>query len=242
MPCSDSGKKPLPSERFSLCHRLSRSRLIVVRDGSVTEISAEQVVPGDLLLVTEGERVAADARVLEARGLEARRVGLDRRISPDRQAARAGRAVATPLAERSSMLYAGSGVARGRGQALRLCHGAGDRARRHRGPGGVGEAPPTPLNRRLARLTRQMVVIGIVLTVALGGAMLLQGEPLHTAFLVGVAVAVAAVPEGLAATVTASLALGARATCPPRGDRAAARRGRDARRDDRSSARTRPAR
>ena len=56
-----------------------------------------------------------------------------------------------------------------------------------------------------------MVVIGIVLTIALGGAMLLRGEPFHSAFLVGVAVAVAAVPEGLAATVTASLALGARA-------------------------------
>ena len=55
-----------------------------------------------------------------------------------------------------------------------------------------------------------MVVAGVLLTVALTSAMLLRGEPLHSAFLAGVAVAVAAVPEGLAATVTAALALGAR--------------------------------
>ena len=55
-----------------------------------------------------------------------------------------------------------------------------------------------------------MVLAGVLLTVALTSAMLLRGEPLHSAFLAGVAVAVAAVPEGLAATVTAALALGAR--------------------------------
>ena len=183
---------------------------IVVRDGSVTEISAEQVVPGDLLLVTEGERVAADARVLEARGLELDESALTGESLPIAKQLEPVEP-STPLAERSSMLYAGSGVARGRGQALVCATGAATELGAIEALAASAKPPPTPLNRRLARLTRQMVVIGIVLTVALGGAMLLQGEPLHTAFLVGVAVAVAAVPEGLAATVTASLALGARA-------------------------------
>ncbi len=183
---------------------------IVVRGGLVTEISAEQVVPGDLLLVTEGERVAADARVLEARGLELDESALTGESLPIAKQLEPVEP-STPLAERSSMLYAGSGVSRGHGQALVCATGAATELGAIEALAASAKPPPTPLNRRLARLTRQMVVIGIVLTIALGGAMLLQGEPLHSAFLVGVAVAVAAVPEGLAATVTASLALGARA-------------------------------
>ncbi|HET7856024.1 MAG TPA: cation-transporting P-type ATPase, partial [Gaiellaceae bacterium] len=69
--------------------------------------------------------------------------------------------------------------------------------------------PPTPLQRRLARLAQLMVVLGVVVTLALTGGMLMRGASLEEAFLVGVSVAVAAVPEGLAATVTIALALGA---------------------------------
>ncbi len=73
------------------------------------------------------------------------------------------------------------------------------------------KAPPTPLTLRLARLARQMVVAGVAITVVLGGVILLRGGEREDAFLTAVAVAVAVVPEGLAATVTAALALGARA-------------------------------
>ncbi len=72
------------------------------------------------------------------------------------------------------------------------------------------EPPPTPLQARLGGLARWMVVLGVGVTVVLGAAMLARGESLRDAFLVGVSVAVAAVPEGLAATVTIALALGSR--------------------------------
>ena len=75
----------------------------------------------------------------------------------------------------------------------------------------TAKAPPTPLTLRLGRLARQMVVVGIAITVVLGGLILVRGGTWDEAFLTAVAVAVAAVPEGLAATVTAALALGARA-------------------------------
>ncbi len=71
--------------------------------------------------------------------------------------------------------------------------------------------PPTPLSRRLGRLARTMALMGAAITCVLFAVMLLRGSSVHEAFLTGVAVAVAAVPEGLAATVTTALALGAHA-------------------------------
>ncbi len=185
-------------------------RAIVVRDGAEVEVEAAGVVPGDLLIVTEGEPVAADARLLEAAGLEVDESALTGESLPVAKSASSVEPAA-PLAERSSMLYAGTGVTRGRGRAVVVATGTTTEV------GGIGaltagaKPPETPLQRRLGRLARQLVLVGVLITLAVAGMMLLQGDPLHEAFLVGVALAVAAVPEGLAATVTAALAFGARA-------------------------------
>jgi P-type Ca2+ transporter type 2C len=182
----------------------------VVRSGREVAIDADSVVPGDLLVVGEGDRIAADARLVSAQALEVDESALTGESLP---VAKHPLAVAadTPLAERTSMLYAGSAATRGRGRALVCATGPltelGDIERMT----AAARPPETPLERRLGRLARQMVVLGVVLTLTLAGLLLMRGEPRHEAFLLGVAVAVAAVPEGLAATVTAALALGGRA-------------------------------
>jgi Ca2+-transporting ATPase len=183
---------------------------VVVRDGRAHEIPAEEVVPGDLLLVAAGERVAAVGRVADAHGLEADESALTGESLPVTKRAEPA-ARSTALAERTSMVYAGSAVTRGRAHVLVCATGPETEIGQIEKLAAAAKAPPTPLARRLARLARQMVIAGVVITILLAAAMLLRGEPLHEAFLVGVAVAVAAVPEGLAATVTAALALGARA-------------------------------
>jgi len=183
---------------------------LVVRDGAEQEVPAEDVVPGDLLLVRAGERVAADARVVDTASLEVDESALTGESLPVTKHAESVDCEA-PLAERASMLFAGTGVTRGGGRALVCATGS----RTEVGVIGVltasAKAPPTPLTQRLARLARQMVVLGIGITVVLGGLILARGGAWEDAFLTAVAVAVAAVPEGLAATVTAALALGARA-------------------------------
>ena len=181
----------------------------VIRAGREREVGVEQLVPGDLVVLREGERVPADGRLVAAAGLAVdestltgESVPVDKAIEPV--------SVETPLAERSSMVYAGSAVTRGRGRAIVTATGSATELGEIASLAEQAKAPATPLQRRVGALTRLMVGFGVVVTLALGGAMLARGSSLEEAFLVGVSVAVAAVPEGLAATVTIALALGAR--------------------------------
>ena len=183
---------------------------LVVRDGSRRELPAQEVVPGDVLLVGEGERVAADARLVGASSLEVDEAALTGESLPVAKQIEPVD-VDTPLAEQASMIFAGTGVTRGRARALVCETGPRTQIGEIEILAATAKAPPTPLTLRLGRLARQMVVAGIAITVVLGGLILARGGSWDEAFLTAVAVAVAAVPEGLAATVTAALALGARA-------------------------------
>jgi Ca2+-transporting ATPase len=117
---------------------------------------------------------------------------------------------AAPLAERASLALGGTSVTRGRGTAIVTATGLATELGTTTALAEGAKPPPTPLQKRLRGLTRLMVALGVVITVVLTGIRLLQGASLEEAFLLGVSVAVAAVPEGLAATVTIALALGAR--------------------------------
>lgn len=181
----------------------------VIRDGSERVVPARELVTGDIVRIREGDRVPADARVLHTHGLE-----VDESLLTGESAtvAKGSTAVAavTPLAERTSMVYAGTGATRGSATAVVVATGAATEQGAIAQLADEAEPPPTPLQVRLGRLARWMVVLGLGVTVVLGAAMLARGESARDAFLVGVSVAVAAVPEGLAATVTIALALGSR--------------------------------
>ncbi|HEX2495696.1 MAG TPA: cation-transporting P-type ATPase [Gaiellaceae bacterium] len=181
----------------------------VVREGREREVGVEQLVPGDLVVLREGERVPADVRLVVAAGLAVDESMLTGESMPIDKAL-AAVPPETPLAERASMAYAGSSVTRGRGRGIVTATGSSTELGEIAGLTERAKQPLTPLQRRVGALTRLMVAFGVVVTLALGGAMLARGASLEESFLVGVSVAVAAVPEGLAATVTIALALGAR--------------------------------
>jgi Ca2+-transporting ATPase len=181
----------------------------VVRDGAEQTLAAAELVPGDVLVLREGDRVPADARLLDTLGLEVDEslltgeslpVAKDPQPVPDEAL----------LAERTSLVFAGTGVTRGSARVVVVATGA--RTEQGKIAELVAEAsrPRTPLQERLGRLARVLVLLGVGVTLVLAGAMLARGEPLREAFLVGVSVAVAAVPEGLAAILTIALALGSR--------------------------------
>ena len=182
----------------------------VIREGHEREISADEVVPGDLLILREGDRVPADARVAADERLELDESALTGESLPVVKTS-ATVASQTTMADRSSMVFAGTGVTCGRGRAIVVATARGTELGRIATLTAAARPPLTPLQQRLAQLSRAMVALGVAVTTLLTLGMLARGASLEEAFLVGVSVAVAAVPEGLSATVTIALAQGARA-------------------------------
>ena len=194
---------------LALSQAFTRTAL-VIRDGGTRAVSGEDVVPGDLLVLHAGDRVAADGRLVETNGLEIDESALTGESLPVSKCTDTVEPSA-PLAERFTMVFAGTAVTQGAARALVCATGTRTEMGAIEVLAARAKAPTTPLTRRLGRLARQMVALGVAITVVLGGVILLRGGAWDDAFLTSVAVAVAAVPEGLAAIVTAALAFGARA-------------------------------
>jgi Ca2+-transporting ATPase len=198
------------AERAVLALRESVEELAtVIRDCAERQVPVAEVVPGDLIVAREGERVPADARLVTVEGLAVDESLLTGESLPvDKQEAVVARDA--PLAERVTMLFAGTAVTRGGGRAVVTATGQSTQLGQIAALVSRARPPATPLQRRVGGLARIMVAVGVAVTLGLTAAMLMRGSSFEEAFLVGVAVAVAAVPEGLAATVTIALALGAR--------------------------------
>ncbi|MGH3115996.1 MAG: cation-transporting P-type ATPase, partial [Gaiellales bacterium] len=155
----------------------------VVRDGRERTIPAAELVRGDLIVVREGDRVPADARVVAAE-----RFAVDESALTGESAAvektSAQVAAGTTLAERFSMIYAGTGVTRGRARALVTATGEETELGNIARLASAAKPPPTPLQRRLGALSRAMIALGLAVMVVLAAGMLLRGASLHEAFLV----------------------------------------------------------
>ena len=188
--------------------RLLAQQALVVRGGHRLPVAAEELVPGDLVVVTAGDRVPADLRLLEAAGLEADESVLTGESVPVAKTAEPVRAEA-PLAERRSMLHAGTLITRGRGLGVVVATGPTTEV------GRIGrllehiQPQPTPLARRFRRFSRRLT--GWIL--ALAGATLALGVLVHgrdpgETFMAAVGLAVAAIPEGLPAIVSITMAIG----------------------------------
>ncbi|MER6102953.1 cation-translocating P-type ATPase [Streptomyces sp. NPDC001832] len=168
----------------------------VLRDGTAREIAAAVVVPGDVLLLGEGDIVAADAKVLEASALLIDESMLTGESVPVDKDAR-------------SLLAAGTVVVRGRGVATVTATGA-DSALGRIAALLDGTREPTPLQQRLASLGRILAAATLGLCLLVFALGLVRGLPAGTMAVTAISLAVAAVPESLPAVVTLALALGAR--------------------------------
>ena len=181
----------------------------VRRDGHVREISARAIVPGDVVLLETGNVVPADGRLLQSTSLrvqEAALTGESEAVEKD-----AGIVFDTerPLAERRNMIYSGTLVTYGHGEAIVTGTGMATELGKIAGLLQAVEQEQTPLQKRLDQLGRQLAAAALALVVVVFALGLLRGEPWREMLMVAVSLAVAAIPEALTAVVTIALSLGA---------------------------------
>ncbi len=178
----------------------------VIRDGRQVSMPAEQIVPGDLILLEPGDRIAADAVIVESSNLQVDESLLTGESIPvDKSAAPA---VRSARKDRIHSVYMGTNVAAGRAKALVTATGMDTEM------GGIADLiqnideEQTPLQKRLDKLGKIIAISCLSICAVVSAAGILRGEDAFNMLLSGISLAVAAVPEGLPAIVTISLALG----------------------------------
>lgn len=181
---------------------------IVVRDAAEQRIPAREIVPGDILVVRAGDKIAADARLFECVNLRVDEAALTGESTPAEKTAQALAEPRLPIAEQYNMLFAGTTALYGRGRALVTATGPAMEFGQVAELLAQVESPTTPLQRSLDRLGVWLarVIIAIVLVVVT--IEMWRGAAWADMVLFGIALAVAAIPEALPAVVTAALALG----------------------------------
>ncbi|MDK1079891.1 MAG: cation-translocating P-type ATPase [Anaerolineae bacterium] len=181
----------------------------VRRNGHVLEISARELVPGDIVLLEAGGFAPADARLLENINLRVHEAALTGESEPVEKHVVPLDQEHLPLGDRRNMIYMGTTITYGRGTAVVTEIGMNTELGRIAEMIQSVKRKPTPLQRRLEQLGRGLAVAAIALVSVVFVLGLLRGEDVKLMFLTAISMAVAAVPEGLPAVVTISLALGA---------------------------------
>jgi len=192
--------------------RMTAAMATVVRDGREERVAAADVVPGDVLLLAEGDAVSADARLVEAASLMVAEASL---TGESEAVLKVVGPISGPagLGDRVNMVFNGTAVTRGRGRAIVTATGMGTEMGNVARLLGLTKEEPTPLQRDVERIGRMLgiavlAIAAIVVTAILLTADIDDGSDLVDVLLVGVSLAVAAVPEGLPAVLSVALALG----------------------------------
>ncbi len=174
---------------------LSAPEARVLRDGSVKKLPAAALVPGDVIILSAGDRVGADSRLFEANSLTCDESMLTGESVPAEK-------------QPEDRVFMGTMVLSGNGRACILATGAATEMGKIAGMLESTGVEPTPLQQRLKTLGRTLLLCCLFVCAGVSITGYLRGEDLLTMFLSGVSLAVAAIPEGLPAVVTVSLALG----------------------------------
>ncbi|HEV8599349.1 MAG TPA: HAD-IC family P-type ATPase [Gemmatimonadales bacterium] len=186
---------------------LQAPRATVLRGGVAAEIDARDLVPGDVIQLSEGQSVPADARLLEGTDLKVNEAPLTGESLPVQKHV-APVAEDAPLAERSSNVYQATAIGSGSARAVVFATGMATELGRIGGLVGGIEEERTPLERRLDTLGRRLVWLALAAGAVVVGVGTLHGFALGRLIETGLALAIAAVPEGLPAVATIALAVG----------------------------------
>ncbi|MDA1041579.1 MAG: HAD-IC family P-type ATPase, partial [Planctomycetota bacterium] len=195
-------------QALAALRKLSTPLVRVLRAGRLVSIPAREVVPGDHIELEAGDYVPADARLVEAHAMKAQEAALTGESVPLEKEVVADLVATTPLGDRRTMVYAGTVIAAGRGEAVVVATGMDTELGHIAGLLERAPAEVTPLQRRLAELGRVLIVLCLAIVALIFLLEVRRGGSLWEVLLTAVSLAVAAVPEGLPAVVTLVLAIG----------------------------------
>ncbi len=192
---------------MELLKKLTSLKARVVRDNSMKEINAEFLVPGDIVVIETGDKVPADIRIIESYNLETNEASLTGESTPvSKQITKLKSEI--PLAERTNMIYSGTIITKGRAKGIVVETGMKTEFGKIAHLLQKTEDEKTPLQIKLDKFGKKIGVgILIIAAIVFLGGILREGN-LADMFLISISLAVAAIPEGLPAIVTITLALG----------------------------------
>ena len=206
--CISIAQENSAEKALEALRRMSAPMARVVRDGTERRIEAAGLVPGDIILLEAGDMVPADARILDSAGLKADESAMTGESLPSDKGPADGLAGDLPLGDRHNMLLSSTVITNGRARAVVTATGMDTEVGRIAGmilDSGEGE---TPLQRKMAEISKTLSFACLCVCAVLFGVGMLLHKGILDMFLTAVALAVAAIPEGLPAIVTIVLALG----------------------------------
>lgn len=181
----------------------------VLRDGSELRVLAEELVPGDVILLSEGDRISADGRLVDDNDLQVNQSTLTGESNPVHKSRYESLRDDVSRAEQPNLIFAGTSVSSGTGRAVVCSTGMDTEFGKISGLTQTLKEEPSPLQKEMGRLTRTVSVLAVSIgAVFFVLSVLLAGTSLPLAFIFAMGMIVAFIPEGLLPTVTLSLAMG----------------------------------
>ena len=187
---------------------MSAPQVHVLRNNQWIKIPSKEVVVGDILKFTSGDRIGADLRIIESSSLEIEESALTGESQPVVKTSDPLLFEAEGIGDEENKAFMGTMVTRGSGVGIVISIGMDTAMGQIAHLLQSAETNTTPLQRRLEQLGKILIVTALILTIIVVLTGILQGNDLYTMFLAGVSLAVAAIPEGLPAIVTVALSLG----------------------------------
>ncbi len=189
--------------------KMAQPRVRIKRDSELIEISAAELVPGDIIFLEAGSFVPADVRLIECFNLRTLEAALTGESEPVEKDPKALVSEDLPIGDRSNMAYMGTTVTYGRSSAVVVDTGMQTELGKIASMIQKVGVEETPLQKRMDQLGKWLVLAAVLIVIVIFSLGLIQGQPFRLMLLTAVSMAVAAVPEGLPAVVTIALALGA---------------------------------
>ncbi len=181
----------------------------VRRNNKILSIKTEELVPGDIVLLEAGDHIPADMRIIVNHSLRVEESALTGESVPvDKQEKEINNKNKIPLADRTNMLYSGSSVVYGRGEAVVTATGMKTELGKIARDITSQKSELTPLQKKMNQLSKILSISVVIIAVIMFVIGYIQGNEIIDVFMLAVSLAVAAIPEGLSAVITITLAIG----------------------------------